>query len=68
MKNYTGLIRKKNPIVLEVFLLAQTKKRNTPLPLTTRMQTAAKKKWQTSGIERGKFAIVLFMHPNLVEF
>lgn len=44
MKNYTGLIRKKNPIVLEAFLLAQTEKRNTPLPLTTRMQTAAKKK------------------------
>lgn len=43
MKNYTGLIRKKNPVVLEVFLLAQTKKRNTLLPLTSRMQTAVKK-------------------------
>lgn len=43
-------------------------KRNTSLPLATRMQTAVKKKWETFDIEKGKFANILFMDPNLVEF
>lgn len=69
MKDYTDLICKKKPVVLEMFLVAQTKKkRNTPFPLTTRRQTAVQKQWETFGIEKGKFAIILFMHPNLVEF
>lgn len=32
------------------------------------MQTTVKKKLETFGIERGKFAIILYLHLNLVEF